>query len=440
MISTLLLTVAIFGCNSEKVLKVSDPDVAKPVSLEGLAALAVVHAGAIGDFQVAYSGSSGSEGQVQMSALLGDEYINSETFPTRIEVDQRQIQEENSTMQGIFRDIQRARASGDFASGKFAAAIPNDIRRAEALNIAGFAIVVMAENYCSGVPLSRLTDTGEIIYGTPRTTAQLWDDAVAKFDSAATIAIANGSAGTTQLNLSRVGKGRALLNKADYANAAAAVASVPTTFTYLVRHSENTGRENNGVYVFQRVASRFSATDKEGVNGLPYRSDADPRVKETRSGVGFDGSTPMWYVDLGPNTWAPQGKYPLRSSSAPLATGIEARLIEAEAALKAGATATYLAKINEERGAQGLTATSLPAASSDQVDQLFKERAYSLWFTSHRLGDMRRLVRQYNRTSESVFPTGAYFKGGNYGTDVNIIIPLDEKNNLNFTGCLDRKA
>lgn len=435
-----VLAVAAAACNSEKVLKVNDPDVAKPISLEGVAALGVVHAGAIGDFQVGYSGTSGSEGQVQMSALLGDEYINSETFPTRIEVDQRQIQEENSTMQAIFRDIQKARASGDFASAKFAASIPGDIRRAEAMNLAGFAIVVMAENYCSGVPLSRLTDNGDIVYGTPRTTAQLWDDAVAKFDSAAVIAAAVGSNGTTQLNLARVGKGRALLNKGDYAVASSAVASVPTTFTYVIRHSENTSRENNAVYVFQRISSRFSATDKEGINGLPYRSDADPRVNETRKGVGFDGTTPMWYVDLPANTWAPQGKYPLRSSSAPLATGIEARLIEAEAALKAGSAATYLLKINEERTAQGVAVTALPATSAAQVDQLFKERAYSLWFTSHRLGDMRRLIRQYNRNSEAVFPTGAYFKGGNYGADVNIIIPLDEKNNPNFTGCVDRKA
>ena len=439
--TSVLMLLSFAACDSKRILQVTDPDVAKPSSLTGALAIPVIHAGAIGDFQVGYSGTSGSEGQIQMSALLGDEYINSETFPTRIEVDQRQIQEENATMGDIFRTIQRARASADFASAKLQGIFPTDVRRAETMNLAGLSIDVMGENYCSGVPISKLTDAGAIEYGAPRTTAQLWDDAISKFDSAITIATAAGAGGTTQLNLAKVGKARALVNKGDYAGAAAAVSGVPTSFVYVIRHSENTGRENNAVWVFQHIASRFSATDKEGINGLPYRSDADPRVKETLNGVGFDGSTPLWYVDAPPLApWSPDGKYSSRSASVPVATGLEARLIEAEAALKAGDLAGYLTAINAERTAQGLAATTLPATADAQVDQLFKERAYTLWFTSHRLGDMRRLIRQYGRNSETVFPTGTYFKGGTYGPDVNFIIPLDERNNTKFNGCLDRKA
>ena len=440
-ISGVLLALSLGACDSKRVLEVADPDVAKPGSLAGVGALSVVHAGAIGDFQVGYSGNGdAAEGQIQISALLGDEYINSETFPTRIEIDQRQTQEENSTLTSIMRDIQRARASADFASSKFESQAPADVRRAETLSLAGFSIVAMAENYCSGVPISMLTDAGDIVYGEPRTTAQLWDDAVAKFDAAIAVATAGGANGISFGHLARLGKGRALLNKGDYAGAAAAVATVPTDFIYLIRHSDNTSRQNNAVYVFQRIASRFSATDLEGGNGLPYRTDADPRVRETRRGVGFDGSTPLWLVDLQPSAFAPEGKYPLRNSAVPLATGVEARLIEAEAALKVSDPVTFLNKINEERTAQGVGATTLPLTTPAQVDLLFKERAYSMWFTSHRLGDMRRLIRQYGRGSETVFPTGVYFKGGNYGPDVNLIIPLDEKNNPNFKGCLDRNA
>jgi hypothetical protein len=71
---------------------------------------------------------------------------------------------------------------------------------------------------------------------------------------------------------------------------------------------------------------------------------------------------------------------------------------------------------------------------------MFRERAFWLFGTGHRLGDLRRLVRQYGRGSETVFPTGNYFKGGLYGTDVNIPVPFEERNNPNFTGCLDRGA
>jgi hypothetical protein len=61
-----------------------------------------------------------------------------------------------------------------------------------------------------------------------------------------------------------------------------------------------------------------------------------------------------------------------------------------------------------------------------------------MFLTGHRLGDMRRLIKHYGRNSETVFPTGAYFKGGTYGVDVNFPVPFQETNNPNFTQCLDR--
>ncbi len=158
-----VLAVAAVACSTEKILDVQDPDVATPASLEALNALPVVHAGAIGDFQVAFSGSTGAEGQINMSGLFTDELLFAETFPTRLEVEKRSIQEQNSTMTQIMRDIQRGRASANFASSKFEKSAPNDVRRAETMNLAGFAIVIMAENYCSGVPLSSLTDAGDIV-------------------------------------------------------------------------------------------------------------------------------------------------------------------------------------------------------------------------------------------------------------------------------------
>lgn len=428
-----LLAASLAACDSEKILEVSDPDVATPESLEGSAALGVVHAGAIGDFQLGYSGSSAAEGMIQMTALFADEYINSETFPTRIEVDQRNIQEDNSTMSAIMRNIQRARASADFASNKFLQSAPTDLRRSETMSLAGFAIVSMGEAYCSGVPISKLTDAGDIEFGEPRTTAQLWDDAVAKFDSAlAQAGTSTAAAPTRARNLARIGKGRALLNKGDYAGAAAAVAGVPTNYVYFIFHSDNTGRQNNSLFVFQRVGSRFSVADREGINGLPFRSESDARTPwSDPKRNGFDNVTPMFY----------QEKYQSRSAPVPLADGVEARLIEAEAALRAGNLVGYATAVNAARAQGGVTTSIvIPATASERVDQLFRERAYSLWFTGHRMGDLRRLVRQYGRAQNTVFPTGNYFKGGTYGTDVNFIIPIDEKNNPNFKGCLDRNA
>jgi starch-binding outer membrane protein, SusD/RagB family len=80
-----------------------------------------------------------------------------------------------------------------------------------------------------------------------------------------------------------------------------------------------------------------------------------------------------------------------------------------------------------------------PGDAAARVDLTFQERALWLYLTSHRLGDLRRLVRQYGRDAEAVFPTGEHHKG-QYGTDVNLPISGTERNNPNFQQCLDRDA
>ena len=93
--------------------------------------------------------------------------------------------------------------------------------------------------------------------------------------------------------------------------------------------------------------------------------------------------------------------------------------------------------------------TYSPTTQSAAVDQYFQERAYWTWLTGHRLGDMRRLVRQYGRDAETVFPTGLVANSGtpsitqnlsgSYGTATSMIVPFSERNNPNYKGCLDTK-
>ena len=75
---------------------------------------------------------------------------------------------------------------------------------------------------------------------------------------------------------------------------------------------------------------------------------------------------------------------------------------------------------------------------TEAEDFHFSERAFWMWSTGHRVGDLRRLVRQYGRSMDATFPTGTYFKGGTYGVDSNMPLPLEEMNNPNSNGCLDR--
>jgi hypothetical protein len=76
-----------------------------------------------------------------------------------------------------------------------------------------------------------------------------------------------------------------------------------------------------------------------------------------------------------------------------------------------------------------------------RIDLVFQERAFWLYLTGHRQGDLRRLVRLYGRSQNTVYPTGPYYGGlGSYGSDVNLTIPSGEQVNPLFHGCLDRGA
>jgi hypothetical protein len=136
-----------------------------------------------------------------------------------------------------------------------------------------------------------------------------------------------------------------------------------------------------------------------------------------------------------------QRLWPVRESSVAIVSGQEARLIEAEAQLRTGSTAASLGTLNTLRATfTGLTPLADAGTEASRVDQLFRERAFTLFGRGTRTGDLRRLIRQYARTANAVFPTGAWHKGGNYGTDVTLPLPLAETNNPNAGAgvCIDR--
>lgn len=226
---------------------------------------------------------------------------------------------------------------------------------------------------------------------------------------------------------------------------------MPTTYVYKIEHSDNTARQNNAVFSLQDNG-RYSVSDREG-GGLPFRSARDPRVPWEGPVPGFDQTIPQ-YINL---------RYTSFDSDVPLATGVEARLVEAEAALQAGNVATCLAKLNALRAdvftlmalhideyensleraienSNGGFGQLAPLADrgtlAGRVDLMFSERAFWMYTTGHRLGDLRRLARPvasggYGRGG-NVFPTGPYQKGGDYGTDVAFPITFEEVKNPNF--------
>jgi len=436
------------ACNLDETLRVEDPAVATPESLENPNALPTLVAGAIGDFQVAYSGNGLADAFLPATGLFSDEFRSSDTFTTRNDVDRR---EQTSPANGNLGDISytalhRARRSLQAAARTASTvALPGDARQGELLGLAGYTYVSFGEGFCSNVPFSEVVD-GQFVPGPSLTTTQMFDTAIVRFAAARTALTGTDAASVSRLNLARVGNARALLNKGSFAEAAAAVSGVPTSFIYFIEHSANTPRQENSLWNLNGSNRRYTVSDREGINGQPFRSANDPRIPfRDRGTTGFDAATRLFE----------QFRYENRDADVPLADGIEARLIEAEAALRAGNTATWLTTLNALRADvralmvaryqnyalyvpnASVTNTTLapltdPGSATARVDLMFSERAFWLYATGHRLGDLRRLIKQYGRAANTVFPTGAWHKGGNYGPDVAMLVPFTEVNNPNF--------
>jgi hypothetical protein len=87
-----------------------------------------------------------------------------------------------------------------------------------------------------------------------------------------------------------------------------------------------------------------------------------------------------------------------------------------------------------------MPALATPATKEDATSLFFREKAFWTFGRGQRLGDLRRLVRQYGRSQDKVFPSGQHYKGGSYGSDVAFPVPDAERVNPQFTGCIDRNA
>jgi hypothetical protein len=411
------------ACN----LDVTTPDVIQPESTAGAGALPTLLAGAVGDFAYAYSGynnGNNGEGIVLHSGLFADEFIAADFFSSHYEVDTRSVAVSNSSNTGVMRNLMRALTSAQATSQRYVdAKQPNAAGRARVMNLAGFIYTIVAEDYCSGTPFSTIDPDGTKHYGSARTTSEILAMAVAKFDSAIVIASAAGS--NQQINVAKIGKGRALLDGGNFAAAAAAVAGVPLDFNFSTEQGTVDDRTKSGIYDLTYVDTRYTIADGEGGTGPLFVTASDPRLPTEFIGTSqFDGTTDLY----------PTPKYGDYSSPTPIATGTEAQLIRAEAALKAADYPTAKTQLDLLRTNASMDTLATAATLGAQQDQLFTERAFWLFGTAHRMGDLRRLVSsQYGRSMASVYPTGAYFKGGTYDTQVSFPVPKDEEQNTSFS-------
>jgi len=290
--------------------------------------------------------------------------------------------------------------------------------------VRGYVVLQMAEDLCSGFPLNDVVEN-LAVYGGPLTTDSAVAFASAQLDSA----IKYGHDSARVITLARVVKGRALLDQGKYSEANAVVASVPTTSVYLT--------EQSGPNIYMDTywcigCEMFGVGNREGGSGQPFVSANDPRVPLALLGPRNTDPNDTLYITT-------KGSSP--NDRLMLASGVEARLIQAEVAAHTGAG--WKPILDSLRTTVGLAPLNDPGNLYGRIDIVYSERAFWLYMTGRRLGDVRRLVKNYGRSPETVFPTGAYHggDGGTYGTATSIPFILADQApyNPNITsGCTNR--
>jgi hypothetical protein len=454
-LATLLLTAMLPSCSPDWIVGGGGlpPDLVDPGIAHTPAGALAAYRGALVQFRSAYAGfSGGAHGAFVLTAgLLSDELQSGSigaplgsSGDDEAPVDSRNLPEyaDPASESGVayretYISLQKARGQASEALGLLAAYMPDSSPAlpAHVQAIRGYAELLLADLFCSGIPLSTVDYNSDYTLQPGSSTEDVYRHAVALFDSS----LAGAADSTRVLNLARVGKGRALLGIGDYASAAQAVAEVPDGYKYLETFSgldQDARNRANFAYIVPGFTWNATISDREGGNGLDFISSGDPRSEATASeGTNFYGAT----IYL-PTKYAATGDTPVV-----LADWIEARLIEAEAALRAGNVGTWLAILNHLRETAitpALPDTTDPGTPDERVNLLFRERAAWLFLTGHRQGDLRRLIRQYGRNPATVYPIGMYpGANGAYGSHVTAPIPASERAyNPRFTGCINRGA
>ncbi|MHB1194614.1 MAG: RagB/SusD family nutrient uptake outer membrane protein [Longimicrobiales bacterium] len=358
-----VLTPALTACDS--FFEVINPNVIESSTVDPVADGTMFSRSAFQTFAAAYG-----LGYIVYTAWFTNELWVGDTFPTRNEYGRRFIDDRNTSTNGdLWFPLTRSIAQSEQVMEVLGDAAGTELNVARAAFTSAYALTLQAEAFCEGT----MVQPGGVPGG-KMTPAQLLEAALVRFDKA--IAKGGATTGTEATNIvtaARVGKGRALLNLGRKAEAAAAVNGVATSFTYNIPYvddASNRARLGNGVYYYS-----FGGLRESLVVSPEYRAMNDPRIQWNDAGkFSQDGELRLWN----------QKKYPAWNSPIRLASGLEARYIEAEANVSGA-----LAFINERRAVGGQAALSTTNAT-ELLAALMAQKSRDFWIEGMRMGDWRR--------------------------------------------------
>ena len=346
------------------------------------------------DFECAY------HSYVVASGLAAGELADGSLTAARWSYDRREVNPAealyatNSCVDiGVYTPISTARFTNDQALDRLATWTDAEVLNRAALRLnaavyAGYSYVLLAEGFCSAA----------VNVGPELTTANVLDSAEARFTAAIALAqTVTGARRDTLLNAAYVGRARARLGRGNRTGAADDAGRVPLGFVLNATAGSAPDRRQNRVW----------AQNNQGlvVTVAPaYRNLGDPRVRVTDAGRNAaDGLSRLFT----------QGKYASLGAPVPIASGVEAQLILAEA--QGGPTG--VATLNALRARAGVGLPALTAAqAADFQTTLYEERRRELFLQGTRWFDLRRGNLPLVPAVGAIYPVGATgAKGGAYG-------------------------
>jgi hypothetical protein len=461
-IGSCAVAVLLAGCADWKneLLQPQNPGIVDQSAAGSPAAAAALKVGAMGALKRVYADPSttGFAGSSiwEASGLMSDEFMNSDFQNSQNDVDARTMSPDNSVSD--YSRLTQARGymrDAIAAERQFEPQKTTDI--GELYMAIGFVEMTLAENFCNGIPLGS-NDKGAVDYSGPDfkpfTNVEVFNIAAAHIDSA--LAIIGGASDVSSIavrNAATIVKARIMVDKGgQLAQAAALVSAIPTAYQYLFITQASSNSDDSGFWTLNNSIARMSVGDSivtylgkttRTLNVIPFASLNDPRVpilKGTDAKLSAeDGSTPLFIQQI----------YKGRDDPVPMVSGLDARLIEAEDSLQTNNFAGMMKILNALRAAPPkignfqpatMAALPVPATKDAAIDLFFREKALWQFARGQRLSDLRRLVRQYSRSQDKVFPAGDHYKGSTYGSDTSFPVPDAERINPQFSGCLDRNA
>jgi hypothetical protein len=434
----------------DSLLEQQQPQIIRPTDVQNATGAIGMYTGALGRLRTALNGGNNNQETIwNFEGLMTDEIQSADSFSQRNDADARATQTNDATMQPTYDRVQQSRGFARDAINALTEFAPTEKNKiAEMYMEIGFMELTLGQAFCNGIPLGE-TIAGVPQYSAPLTNQQVFEAAITRLDSS--LALLTGTADTTVRvrNAALITKARAQVDLGQFAAAAATVAGIPTSYTYLLTYSQTT--QSNEWWQMSTSTKRYSVGDsldptgaQRILNAIPFFSAGDPRVKvKAAAGVGLDTKTP--FTEL--TNWG-------REDAISLVNGLDARLIEAEAQIQLKTPAGWLAAntiLNTLRATPpkygnltiaAMTALPLATTQVQAEDQFFREKAFWQFGRGERMSDLRRLERQYGRGPETVWPTGQLppLKGGTFGKNVAFPVPDSERSNPNFTGCIDTKA